>query len=79
MYIENIHTAKTHLSQLIKRALAGEEVVIARAGEPLVKLTPVQRDLTPRRGGQLKDRIRIAADFDLFDEELERLFYGEPE
>jgi hypothetical protein len=68
MYIENIHTAKTHLSQLIKRAL-----------EPLVKLTPVQRDLTPRRGGQLKDRIRIAADFDLFDEELERLFYGEPE
>lgn len=39
----NIHHAKTHLSRLIEQALAGEEVVIARAGKPVVKLTPIER------------------------------------
>jgi len=79
MYIENLHAAKTHLSQLIKRALAGEEVVIARSGEPLVRLTPVQQNLTPRQGGQWKGRVRIAENFGEFDDELDHLFYGEPE
>jgi prevent-host-death family protein len=37
----NIHQAKTHLSRLIQRALAGEDVTIAKAGKPLVRLTPV--------------------------------------
>ena len=37
----NMHEAKTQLSSLIERALAGEEVIIARAGHPVVKLTPV--------------------------------------
>jgi prevent-host-death family protein len=37
----NVHEAKTHLSRLLDRALAGEEVVIARAGRPLVRLVPV--------------------------------------
>jgi prevent-host-death family protein len=45
----NIHEAKTTLSKLIERALAGEEVIIAKAGKPLVELKPVvaagQRDL----------------------------------
>ncbi|OWK34912.1 type II toxin-antitoxin system Phd/YefM family antitoxin [Fimbriiglobus ruber] len=79
MHIENIHNAKAHLSQLIKRALAGEDVVIARAGELLVRLIPVQQDVTPRQGGQLKGRILIAENFDRFDGEVERLFYGETE
>jgi prevent-host-death family protein len=79
MHIENIHSAKAHLSRLIKRALAGEEVVIAHSGQPLVRLTPVQQDSTPRQGGQLKGRIRIAENFDEFDEELERAFYGDSE
>lgn len=39
----NIHTAKTTLSDLILRAEAGEEVVIARRGEPVVRLTPIKR------------------------------------
>jgi prevent-host-death family protein len=76
MYITNIHDAKAKLSQLIKRALAGEEVVIARAGEPMVRLTPIQPDLTPLQGGQLKGKIWIADNFDEFDEELEAMFYG---
>ena len=76
MHIANIHDAKAKLSELIKRALAGEEVVIARAGEPMVRLTPVQHNLTPRKGGQLKGKIWIADNFDEFDEELEEMFYG---
>jgi prevent-host-death family protein len=39
----NIHEAKTHLSRLIQKALAGEEVTIAKAGKPLVRLTPIER------------------------------------
>jgi prevent-host-death family protein len=38
----NIHEAKTQLSRLIERALKGEEVTIAKAGHPLVRLTPIQ-------------------------------------
>lgn len=38
----NMHEAKTNFSKLVERALAGEEVVIARHGKPLVKLTPVE-------------------------------------
>jgi prevent-host-death family protein len=37
----NIHEAKTHLSRLIERALAGEEVIVAKAGKPLVRITPI--------------------------------------
>jgi prevent-host-death family protein len=37
----NIHEAKTHLSRLIERALAGEEVIVAKAGKPLVRIIPI--------------------------------------
>jgi prevent-host-death family protein len=36
----NVYEARTHFSRLIERAATGEEIVIARAGEPLVKLVP---------------------------------------
>lgn len=36
----NVHEAKTHLSELLARAEAGEEIVIARAGKPVVRLEP---------------------------------------
>lgn len=39
--IVNMHAAKTHLSHLVERALAGEEIIIARAGKPLIRLIPV--------------------------------------
>jgi prevent-host-death family protein len=38
MEITNIHDAKTHLSRLVRRAAAGEEIIIGRAGEPMAKL-----------------------------------------
>jgi prevent-host-death family protein len=40
----NMHEAKTQLSKLVEAALAGEDVVIAKAGEPAVRLVPVQRE-----------------------------------
>jgi prevent-host-death family protein len=45
--IVNIHQAKASLSRLVERALAGEEVVIARNGEPLVRLVPVAQRREP--------------------------------
>ena len=49
----NIHEAKTTLSKLIERALAGEEVIIAKAGKPLVHLTPVKAKPSGRKRGIL--------------------------
>ena len=43
----NLHDAKTNLSRYVEQALDGDDVVIARAGKPLVKLVPV--DTTPRK------------------------------
>ncbi len=58
----NVADAKAHLSTLVRKALQGEEVVIARDNTPLVRLVPVEvRTRTP---GSAKGRIRIAADFD---------------
>jgi antitoxin (DNA-binding transcriptional repressor) of toxin-antitoxin stability system len=78
----NIHAAKTNLSKLIEHALAGEEVVIAKAGKALVKLTPVvEEPKIDRRHvfGSYKGHIWIAPDFDAPDPEIERLFYeGDP-
>jgi prevent-host-death family protein len=77
MEIANIHQAKAQLSRLIERALAGEEVQIARAGEPLVRLVPIQADAQPRQGGLLAGKIWIAEDFDAPDAETEKRFGGE--
>lgn len=77
MQIANINEAKAHLSHLVERALAGEEVVIARAGTPLVRLTPVAQDDRPRSGGQLHAKLWIADDFDAPDPEIDRLFSGD--
>ena len=71
--IVNMHQAKSSLSRLVERALAGEEVVIARNGEPLVQLVPVRKERKPRVSGRGKGKIWIAPDcFDpMTEEELE--------
>ncbi|WP_172657282.1 type II toxin-antitoxin system Phd/YefM family antitoxin [Myxosarcina sp. GI1] len=51
MKIANIHEAKTQLSKLIESALAGEEIIIAKSGKPLVKLIPYQEEPKPRIPG----------------------------
>ena len=72
----NMHEAKTKLSSLVEEALAGEDVIIARAGTPLVKLVPVYRDTRPRKPGRFKGMIRMAADFDETSEEVITAFEG---
>ena len=76
MHVSNINDAKTNLSQLIKRALAGDEIVIARANEPLVRLEPFSRDVSPRSGGQWAGKVHIGENFDFTEEEINELFYG---
>jgi prevent-host-death family protein len=60
----NIFEAKTHLSKLIEMAEKGEDVVIARAGKPVVKLTRLRPKKRAIRYGALKGKIWIADDFD---------------
>jgi len=57
-----MHEAKTTLSRLVDRVAEGEEIVIARNGEPVALLTPLPS--ARRRPGRLKGRIHMAADFD---------------
>jgi len=64
MKITNIHEAKSQLSKLVDQALRGEEVIIARAGTPVVRLVPFHQAETPRQGGQWNGKVRIAEDFE---------------
>lgn len=74
----NVYEAKTQLSRLIDRAVAGEDVVIARAGRPMVRLVPVAGPTTPRRRpGTARGRIRMAADFDDLPADVLAAFRGE--
>ena len=62
----NIYNAKTNLSSLLERALAGEEVVIARAGKPLAHLLPLAGSKARsgvRLGGLKRAKLRLSADF----------------
>lgn len=58
-----IHEAKSQLSKLIQRALAGEDVVIAKAGKPVVRLVPIEQKPVQRRLGGWKGVFRMAEDF----------------
>jgi prevent-host-death family protein len=78
MAIANIHEAKSQLSKLIERALEGEEVIIARAGKPVVRLVPIDSDPSPREGGQWKGRVRIADDFDVLPDDIVAAFGIDP-
>jgi prevent-host-death family protein len=70
----NIHEAKTHLSRLVDRAAAGEEIVIARAGKPLARLVAYEPAVTERELGAWRGKVTIGPDFDDMDEELAQIF-----
>ncbi len=74
MDVVNVHAAKTHLSRLLERAEAGEEIVIGRAGKPIAKLVPYVPEHAKRTFGSLKGQIRILPGFDEADAEIERDF-----
>jgi prevent-host-death family protein len=64
VYQVNIREAKTHLSWLVDRAAAGEEIIIAKSGRPIARLVAMDKDLSPRVFGTMRGKIRIADDFD---------------
>jgi prevent-host-death family protein len=74
----NIHDAKTHLSRLVERAHAGEEIIVAKAGVPYARLVPLAAEpKPPRQPGQLKHlRGQIPPEIwfepEFTDEELDR-------
>lgn len=72
----NIHEAKTHLSRLVERVEAGEEVVIARAGRPVARLIPYRPRRAARQPGGWEGRVRMSADFDEPIPELLDAFEG---
>ena len=59
----NIHEAKTQFSKLLRRVAAGEEIIIARAGEPIAKLVPFEQS-TRRRLGIDAGLFKVPEDFD---------------
>lgn len=64
MHTVNIHEAKTHLSKLLEEVSKGREVVIAKAGKPIAKLTGLSPARPVRKPGFLKGKIKIADNFD---------------
>ena len=77
MQTVNIHEAKTHLSRLVEQAAKGEPFIIAKAGKPLVKVTPLHTPagVQMRRLGFLLGQIAVPADFDqMGSEAIEQLF-----
>ena len=75
----NIHEAKTHLSRLVERVQAGEEIVIAKAGRPAARLVPIEPGAKPVKIGGLKPKTPVPDDFDtMFEKDIEALFAGAP-
>jgi prevent-host-death family protein len=76
----NIHEAKTNFSRLVERVIAGEEIIIGKAGKPVAKLIPYEQPAPPKRKpGAWKGKVWISPDFDEADKEIEAMFYGEDE
>lgn len=76
-----MHEAKTQLSALVARAEAGEDVVIARAGQPAVRLTPVREEgptWVQRIDGALTGQVWMSKDFDAPTPDFEHEFYSRP-
>lgn len=79
MEITDIQEAQTRLSQLIERALRGEEVVIARDGNPVVRLAPIETEFPRRPGGQWRGRVKINEDFDELPDDIAEAFGVDPQ
>ena len=74
----NVYEAKTHLSQLLDRAAAGEEIIIARSGRPIARLVALDEPSSRRRTpGGWHGKVSIAPDFDELPVEIDAAFQGE--
>lgn len=73
----NLYEAKTHLSALVDRAAAGEEIVIAKNGVARARLVPIAGGGKPRQPANALQISHISDDFDAPDAAIARLFAGE--
>jgi prevent-host-death family protein len=73
----NVQQAKTHLSRLLEEAVEGEDIVIAKAGRPYVRLVSCLPEATPRKLGGWEGKLHVAVDFDETPDEIVQLFEGE--
>lgn len=76
MITANIYQAKTQLSKLIQQVEKGKEVIIAKAGKPVVKLVPYKEKIKVRKPGLLKGKITVPGDFNEESKEINEMFYG---
>ncbi|RJR21238.1 MAG: type II toxin-antitoxin system Phd/YefM family antitoxin [Desulfobacteraceae bacterium] len=60
----NVHEAKTHLSKLLTRVAAGEEIVISKAGKPIARLVPFRNSAMQRTPGLDAGLLSVPEDFD---------------
>lgn len=74
--IVNVHEAKTHLSRLLERVAAGEEIIIGRGGRPVARLVPYASAGAARAPGRWRGRLRVAEDFDQTPDEILSAFEG---
>ena len=77
MEIVNIHFGKTNLSLLVERAGNGEEIIIAKAGTPVARLTPYRQIAARRKPGIWKGKVVLADDFDSLPPGVAGAFRGE--
>lgn len=61
--IVNIHEAKTNLSRIVEEVAAGAEVIIAKAGKPMARLSPIDAPVKAKKLGGLKGKVKVPADF----------------
>jgi prevent-host-death family protein len=74
VHIINISEAKAQLSALIEKVIAGQEVIIGKAGKPVAKLVRYERSEKPRKPGALKGKIKIGDDFDELPKDIAKAF-----
>ena len=67
----NVADAKSRFSELLQKAMVGEEVIIARDNKPIVRLVPLVTPGTTRRPGSAKGQVWMAPDFDATPSDFE--------
>ena len=81
MRIDIHEQSEDGLAQLVKRAVAGEEIILDSNGKSVAKLVPLKQEdkQKPRRGGQWKGSVKIAENFDELPESFTEVFHGDDE
>ena len=69
-----MYQAKTNLSHFVARAVAGEDIVLAKSGTPLARLIPYERLVAERKPGKFKGKIQLPKNFNAPMPDVEKLF-----